>query len=524
MDHRWCGDVLVPEALSVLAFYIRRDHVRLDLLGAESHGSECLLVDHPGYPVDVELHRLLSEEKCGADSRPLVEGLVHKALHEPVFPMIEYRLRRLVWIGVTRHKILPRFEVIVDRLHHVEQLFPALSIDLLYAPSLRHVTSCCINRFQAASRIDRPFCGGEKMTPAWAQRQEALLRDCIVSPDVFDHIVERLRDFAVPYQRALETEASQRNVHLYLAGLLSHVDRKNAEMIAALVDVERLVLQAFIGTAPWDHRPLITVLVGQVVERLGAPDGVIAFDPSSFPKRGLHSVGVKRQWCSHRGKVDHCQVGVFMAYVSRRDHALLDFRLSLPEEWARDEPRRHACHVPPEVRYHTRQEQCLEMLDLWGEQIPHGWVTGDDELGRHTRFRHALRERGERYLLGVPCTTTIRDLEAPLPAYAGRGRPPKAPWQSVTAWRQARPGETWTRLTVRDGEKGPVVIELVRRRVQTRLERKRTGPQEWLVVTRCPLTDDRMLATQASREAGEQDTRYGYRYYLTPTQTPTSEL
>ena len=92
------------------------------------------------------------------------------------------------------------------------------------------------------------------MTPAWAQRQEALLCDCIVSLDVFDHMVERLRDFAVPYQHALETEASQRNVHLYLVGLLSHLDHKNAETIAALVDVERLVLQEFIGTAPWDHR------------------------------------------------------------------------------------------------------------------------------------------------------------------------------------------------------------------------------------------------------------------------------
>ncbi len=67
------------------------------------------------------------------------------------------------------------------------------------------------------------------------------------------------------------------------------------------------------------------------------------------------------------------------------------------------------------------------MLDLWGAQVPHGWVTGDDELGRHTRFRHELRERGERYVLGVPCTTTMRDLEAPLPAYQGRGRRPKAP-------------------------------------------------------------------------------------------------
>ena len=72
---------------------------------------------------------------------------------------------------------------------------------LLYAPPLRHVTSCCINRFQAASRIDMPFCGGEKMTPAWAQRQAELLSDCIVSPDVFHHMVDRLCDFVVPYVR-----------------------------------------------------------------------------------------------------------------------------------------------------------------------------------------------------------------------------------------------------------------------------------------------------------------------------------
>src|SRR5499427_5372497 len=301
------------------------------------------------------------------------------------------------------------------------------------------------------------------MTSAWVQRQEALLRDCIVSPDVFDHMVEHLRDFAVPYQHALETEASQRNVPLYLAGLLSHLDRKNAETIAALVDVERLVLQEFIGTASCDHRPLMHVLVGQVVDRLGEPEGIIAFDPSSFPKRGTHSVGVKRQWCSHRGKVDNCQVGVFMGYVSHHDHVLLDFRLSLPQDWAQDAQRRAACHVPPEVQYHTRHEQCLEMLDEWGAQVPHGWVTGDDALGHHSRFRDELRARGERYVLGVPCSTAIRDLEAPLPAYQGRGRRPKAPWQSVRTWRKVLPPEGWTRLTVRDGEKGPVEIEMVRR-------------------------------------------------------------
>jgi SRSO17 transposase len=185
-----------------------------------------------------------------------------------------------------------------------------------------------------------PSQGGEKIMTAWVSRHEELLHDCVVSPHVFDPLIDRLRDFVVPYQHGLETEAGQRNMHLYLTGLLSHLDRKNAETIAAFVDVERLVLQEFIGTAPWDHRPLVQVLVREIVEQLGEPDGVIAFDPSSFPKRGTHSVGVKRQWCSHRGKIDTCQVGVYMGYVSRRDHALLDFRLSLPGDWARNPKRR----------------------------------------------------------------------------------------------------------------------------------------------------------------------------------------
>ncbi len=362
------------------------------------------------------------------------------------------------------------------------------------------------------------------MHTVWAQRREEVLSDCIVSPDVFTQMVDRLDKFVVPYQQALETEASQRNVHLYLQGLLSHLPGKNAEDIATFVDVERQVIQDFIGTVPWDHRPLVAVLVGQVAERLGEPDGIIAFDPSSFPKRGTHAVGVKRQWCSHRGKVDNCQVGVFMGYVSHHDHAVLDFRLSLPEEWARDEQRRQECHVPPEVRYQTRQEQCLEMLDEWREQVPHGWVTGDDELGRHTQFRHDLRERGERYVLGVPCNTTMRDLEAPLPAYQGRGRRPKAPWQSVTDWRKSLNPHAWRRLTVRDGEKGPVAIEMVTRRVQTRLERKRTGPDEWLVVTRRPLSDARTLEPQGSPDAIDQDAHYRYRYYFSPTGVSAVEL
>jgi len=96
-----------------------------------------------------------------------------------------------------------------------------------------------------------------------------------------------------------------------------------------------------------------------------------------------------------------------MGYVSEDVHALLDFRLYLSQEWARDEQRRQACHVPLEIRYQTRPEQCLEMLDAWSVHVPHGWVTGDDELGRHTWFRQELRERGERYVTRRPDSTII---------------------------------------------------------------------------------------------------------------------
>ena len=99
-------------------------------------------------------------------------------------------------------------------------------------------------------------------------------------------MIDRLAEFVAPYQQTMKTETAQRNLHLYLQGLLSHLPSKNAEDIATFVDVERLVIQEFIGAAPWDHRPLIEVLVPQVADRLGQPDGVIAFDPSSLPKRG----------------------------------------------------------------------------------------------------------------------------------------------------------------------------------------------------------------------------------------------
>src|SRR5262249_18810897 len=156
------------------------------------------------------------------------------------------------------------------------------------------------------------------------------------------------------------------------------------------VAVERPSLPDCIGTLPWAQRPLLTVWVGQVAERGGEPEGLSAFDPSRFPQRGTPSVGGKRPWGSHRGKGDHGPGGVVMGYVSPPAHAVLDFRVALPREGTRHAPRRRAGHGPPDVPEQTRQAQGWERLALGGAPGPQGGVTGDDALGRHTRWRQEL--------------------------------------------------------------------------------------------------------------------------------------
>jgi len=151
-------------------------------------------------------------------------------------------------------------------------------------------------------------------------------------------------------------------------GCCSTWTAKNAEKIAALVDVERTGPAKTSLARPWDHRPLVTVLVGQVVGSWGIR-WHHRLRSSSFPKGGTV------QWASSAsgvatGQGRHLPGGVFMDSLWSRA-SLLDFRLSLPEGWTRDAPTaRQERHVPPEVRIQTRHEQCLERLDAWGDQVP----------------------------------------------------------------------------------------------------------------------------------------------------------
>jgi SRSO17 transposase len=315
-------------------------------------------------------------------------------------------------------------------------------------------------------------------------RKQQLLDECEVPPEVFLGGIQRLAEFARPFAECLARQEQKDHARTYLAGLVSDLGHKTAESIAYRHDQERHGLQHFVGSSTWDHRPLIRELAGQVGREIGTPDGVIVFDPSGFAKKGDASVGVQRQWLGRLGKVDNGQVGVFMAYASTREHALVDVRLYLPKAWAKDRARRERCGIPKAVRYRTRHELALEMLREIGPLLPHGWVTGDDEMGRSSRFRAELRRRNEPYLLAVPSNTTVRDLEGVVPEWSGRGPHPKRAFEQVRAWSKALPAGAWRRIQVGDGERGPQFVELVATRVVAKTDRGRIGPEELLVVIR----------------------------------------
>ena len=331
------------------------------------------------------------------------------------------------------------------------------------------------------------------MEAVFEVRKQELLDECTVTPQVFDRVFPRLERFMDPFVEHLVRSEQVEHAQTFVEGLLSDLQHKNTESIAYFFGQERLPLQVFVGTSNWNDKPLRQELVWQVGEQLGEEDGVIVFDPSAFPKSGKESVGVARQWCGRLGKVDNCQVGVYMGYVSSKEHALVDTRLYLPKEWTKDKKRMQKAGVPKDVRHRTRHQLCLEMLQEHGGQLPHRWIAGDDEMGRPYAFRRQLDCLGERYLLAVPCNTTLRDLESEEPAYSGHGRHPRRPWQRVDAFVASLPNKAWTKIDVRDGSKGPLIVEIVKRRVVGRNHRRQQGHEEVLVAIRYRDRDDQRI-------------------------------
>jgi SRSO17 transposase len=314
---------------------------------------------------------------------------------------------------------------------------------------------------------------------------KALLDDAEVSPDDVrscrDHITSFLRRYLPLFYR----QEQRGHAAAFVRGLLSGLQRKSVEPIAAQAGLPRKNLQMFVGQGAWDDEAVTSEMRRHVAQELGEPEGVIVLDPSAFPKRGRDSCGVARQWCGRLGKKENCQIGVFLAYTSAKGHAPLDRRLYLPREWVDDPVRRQQCHVPEDLTYRKTWEIAHDLLRRDAPEVPHRWVVGDDEFGRASEFRAALRGDGERYVLDVPCNTNIRDLEARRPprkrAHGGVKR--KVPFVRVDTWARKLPADRWTRMTVRDGAKGPLEVEAVSARVCAR-HLRRIGPEERLLVIR----------------------------------------
>ena len=328
------------------------------------------------------------------------------------------------------------------------------------------------------------------MERRFEERLAELEAEAVVSPEVFAEVLPRVEKFLEPFVAKFKSEASRKLASQYVHGLLSGVERKNVESIAYHHDQHRMPLQKFIGQREWNHRHLLHELAEQVGQKLGESDAVIVFDPTSFPKKGTKSVGVARQWSGRLGKVDNCQVATFMAYVSRGGHALVNMRLYLSKEWAKDKTRRRMCGVPKEVKFQTRHEHALEMLAENGSQLPHAWIAGDDEMGKSAAFRGELRARGEHYVLAVPSNFTIRDLHATPPEPTSpRGALRKTPFMQVRKWAAAQAKSAWKTFNVRDGEKSPIVVEAISTRVISKFERRVCEAEETLLVLREKLSD-----------------------------------
>lgn len=342
-------------------------------------------------------------------------------------------------------------------------------------------------------------------------RKQEVLAECDLDPRVLRGMLPRLGRFLVPFAEHLLEPQQREHARTYIEGLLSDLRRKSAEMIAYEHDQDRKNLQHFLGVSDWNHRPLLRQLTQQVGREIGRADGVLVFDPSAFPKHGTRSVGVARQWCGRLGKTENCQVAVCLGYVSSEEHSLVDMRLYLPKEWTQDRKRCREAGVPKGVRFQTRHELSREMLLEHRETLPHAWVAGDDEMGRPGHFRRELAGLGERYLLAVPSNTTIRDLTAAPPPYRGRGRRPKPAPIAVRDWCVALPADAWTTIDVRDGEKGPISLDVVvLRAVLAKTQRRWLDYSETLVVVR-------------TRDAGGA-VKHDYHLSNAPPETPLEEF
>jgi SRSO17 transposase len=330
-----------------------------------------------------------------------------------------------------------------------------------------------------------------------------------LTPQDINGLLDQVHEYHETYNDLFQRREQRQNSKLYLYGLLSpEIENKAIEpmMLKLKGDNPNGIrsMQNFMSEGSWDDHLILKHHRIEVSHDLGDKDGVFIVDGSDFPKQGTESVGVKRQYCGQLGKTANCQAGVFLSYASSKGYTLLDRRLYLPQEWIEDEThaeRRLTCGIPNDMTFKRKPELALEMVkDVHQEgTLPGRWVTCDEAFGRSTDFLDSIAGLNLWYYAEVPHDTqfwlTRPDTE--VPQYLGMGRKPtkeqvvdSAPSpQTVVEIATSLSNDKWTRQTIKEGSKGPMVADFAFLRVIA-VRDKLSGPDVWLVFRKNPEKDE----------------------------------
>jgi SRSO17 transposase len=326
--------------------------------------------------------------------------------------------------------------------------------------------------------------------------------ECNLSDKDIEQFVEEMDSYVKLLEPAFRRREQWRWSGLYVQGLLGDSQRKTVERMALELGQNVRDMQHFVGQSPWQTEPAVLIHQGLVAQSLGQADGVMLIDESGVVKQGQDSVGVAAQYCGSVGKVANCQVGVHLGYVSRQGYTLLDSQLFMPAEWF-DEAhtdRRQACGVPAGLTYQTKPEIGLELLraavkrnEQLAEPLLFQWVAADALYGDAPSFRDGIAALGKWYFTEIKSTSQVwlNRPEVHVPPWKGRGRRPTrlrlrhptdqaVPVQNLAA---QIPASAWTRATIKEGSKGPIVCDFAFLRV-VESRGGLPGPDLWLVIRR----------------------------------------
>jgi SRSO17 transposase len=246
----------------------------------------------------------------------------------------------------------------------------------------------------------------------------------------------------------------RRRAGAFLRGLLAGVERKNGWQLAEHAGEHTPDgMQRLLNHARWDPDEVRDDLRGYIVEHLGDPGAVLVIDETGFLKKGTKSAGVQRQYSGTAGRIENCQLGVFLAYASRHGHALIDRELYLPEGWISDRLRCREAGIPEQVEFHTKPQLARVMLErVLDADVPCGWVTGDEVYGGDSRLRRWLEEREVPHVLAVKRSESLWSLRMRQErAFKLAAQVPAGAWRRLSAGRGAK-GErvyAWARVAIR---------------------------------------------------------------------------